>query len=287
MVLAAAMLWGTTGTAQALAPVGAEPAVLGALRLAIGGAGLLVLAGVRGGLRSGRPWPRLATLGAAFFVAAYQACFFAGVARTGVAVGTIVGIGSAPISAGVLDYLFRGQRPGRRWLLATLLAVTGCVLLMADRGSLSVDPLGILLAVAAGASYAAYTLMIKGLLDGHSPDAVMAVVFSLGAVLLSPALFTGPLSWLLQPRGLAVALHLGLLTCTLSYWFFARGLLSVPVASAVTLSLAEPLTAGLLGVLVVGERLNAPAVGGILLLLAGLVLLACGPRRRAATAGGS
>lgn len=40
-ILAAAMLWGTTGTAQALAPAGVNPLALGALRVAIGGIALL------------------------------------------------------------------------------------------------------------------------------------------------------------------------------------------------------------------------------------------------------
>ena len=40
-VLLGAMLWGTTGTSQALAPAGATPLAVGALRVAIGGAALL------------------------------------------------------------------------------------------------------------------------------------------------------------------------------------------------------------------------------------------------------
>jgi DME family drug/metabolite transporter len=278
LVLAAAVLWGTTGTAQALAPVGAEPLVVGALRLAVGGAGLLAVALCRGGLDLRRRWPIGVTFCAAFFTAAYQVCFFAGVARTGVAVGTIVGIGSSPIAAGLLDWLVRKERPGRRWAIATCLAIIGCSLLAAKGGSLDVNPLGLLLAVGAGVSYAIYTLSVKGLLDDRSPDAVMAVVFCLGALMLSPLFFTADLHWLAEPRGIAVALHLGLVATALSYFLFARGLRTVPVSSAVTLSLAEPLTAGLLGVTVVGERLTLPAVAGIALLFLGLVLLATGFR---------
>ncbi|HHJ07229.1 MAG TPA: hypothetical protein ENK24_06990 [Anaerolineae bacterium] len=46
-----------------------------------------------------------------------------------------------------------------------------------------------------------------------------------------------------------------------------------PVAAAVTLSLAEPLTAGLLGILILGERLSPQAMIGAALLLGGLLLL--------------
>lgn len=286
-VLLAAMLWGTTGTAQAFAPAGFDSTVIGALRLALGGSALLVLALVRGNLGSLRGWPFRPTLLAALFTAAYQICFFAAVAKTGVAVGTIVGIGSSPIAAGILGFLFRGERPGRLWMIATLLAVLGCALLSLSGGSVAVDPLGIALAIGAGTAYAAYTLVIKGLLDGRSPDAVIAVVFCLGALLLAPLLFGRELGWLFEPRGIAVILHLGLVTAGIAYWLFARGLQLVPVSTAVTLSLAEPLTAGLLGVVVLGEVLTPLAFTGIGLIFAGLLLLTVGgralPRRASAT----
>ena len=101
----------------------------------------------------------------------------------------------------------------------------------------------------------------------------MAVVFCLGAILLSPVFLLADLSWLGQPRGLLVALHLGLIATTLSYTLFGRGLRGVPAATAVTLSLAEPLTAGLLGVFVLGEQLAPAGWAGIFLLFSGLALI--------------
>lgn len=272
LVLTAAVLWGTTGTAQAFAPEGAQPAVVGAVRLAVGGVALLVLAASRGALRCGKRWPVVATAVAAGSMAGYQPCFFTAVARTGVAVGTVVAIGSAPILAGILAFLVRRERPGYRWMIATGLAVLGCALLFAESGSVAVDAMGVALALGAGAAYATYAVASKGLLDERPPEAVMAIVFCLAAVLLSPLLFTADLSWLAQPRGLVAALHLGLIATAASYTLFARGLSAVPVATAVTLSLAEPLTAGTLGVLLLGERLTTFTMLGIGLLFSGLAL---------------
>jgi drug/metabolite transporter, DME family len=277
-VLAAAVLWGTTGTSQGLAPAGGAPTVIGAVRLAIGGLALLMLAMLRGSFKGGGRWPLVRTITSAFFVAGYQLCFFAGVARTGVAAGTMIAIGSAPVAAGVLGYLVRKEHVGRRWMMATLISVIGCILLAAGGGGLRSNVVGILLAVGAGLSYAAYTVSIKGLLDRHAPDAVMAVVFCLAALLLSPLLFTSHLGWLAEPRGIAVALHLGVLATAVSYGFFARGLKNVSVGTAATLSLAEPLTAALLGVVVLGERLSLSQVSGIALLFTGLVVLALGEK---------
>jgi len=279
-VLAAAVLWGTTGTSQAFAPEGFDPRVIGAMRLLIGGFALLLLASCRRELGRWQDWKWQTVLLAAAFTASYQLCFFAAVARTGVAIGTIVGIGSGPIFGGLLGLVFRGERPGRRWVLATMMAIAGCSLLSLSGGEVEVDPLGILLAIGAGASYAAYTLLFKGLLEKHSPNAVMAVVVSGGAVMLSPLLVNCDVEWLLQPRSIAVLLHLGLATMALSYWFFSRGLQTVPVASAVTLALAEPMTASLLGLLVLNEQLNGQAISGMCLIFFGLVVLVLPVGRR-------
>ncbi|MBW2474979.1 MAG: EamA family transporter [Deltaproteobacteria bacterium] len=272
-VLGAALLWGTTGTAQAFAPSGFDPMVIGALRLLVGGVALLGLALYRRELGRLRDWNWLPLFLAAVFTASYQLCFFAAVARTGVAVGTIVGIGSAPVIGGFLGRVFRGETLSRRWMIATSLAIAGCSLLSLSGGDIAIDPVGILLAVGAGAAYAAYTLMIKGLLEKHAPNAVMALVVCLGAILISPVLVKCELDWLLQPRSIGVVIHLGLATMALSYWLFARGLQTVQVATAVTLSLAEPMTAATLGIVLLGEQLNAQAFTGISLIFAGLVVL--------------
>jgi DME family drug/metabolite transporter len=153
------------GTALAFAPPGVQPAAVGAVRIALGGLALLVLAALRGELRSGVGWPPLATTTAAVGIAAYQPFFFAGVARTGVALGTIVAIGSTPVWAGAIGFLFRGEKPTVRWGIATALAVSGCALLLLDaRGGVSVAAAGILFALAAGACYGAYATASKRLL---------------------------------------------------------------------------------------------------------------------------
>ncbi len=273
-VLCAAMLWGTTGTAQGLAPAGANPMTVGAVRLAIGGFSLFVIALARGKLFSGVKWPFFATFVSALFVACYQLSFFAAVEKTGVAVGTMVAIGSSPVAAGILASLIRKEKLERKWYVATFLAVIGCILLSLSGGQLRLNLTGILLALGAGFSFAMYTVTIKGLLDKHSPDAVMAIVFSLAAIILSPSFLLFDWRWVLQPQGFAVAIHLGIVTAALSYWLFARGLQSVKVGNVATLSLAEPLTATLLGVIVLGESLGGQEIVGVVLIFAGIAYLA-------------
>lgn len=272
-VILAAVLWGTGGTAQALAPGAADPLSVGVVKIGIGGAAMLAFSALSGGWAKGasakwRPFPVIAC---ALLVASYQVLFFTGITLTGVALGTISAIGSLPVWAGLID-LFFGRRPDARWMGATALAVAGSVLLIGSGGSVSVDPLGVLLCLASGAGLVAFTTIAKGLLQERPHSVVMGVTFALGAVLLSPVLLFSDPGWLLSPAGLAVALELGLGATALAYILFAYGLSKVSVSTAATLTLAEPLTAGLLGVLVLGERLSPAAVAGICLLVLGLLL---------------
>ncbi len=272
LILVAAVLWGTTGTAQNFAPSSAHPVAIGAIRLAIGGIVLLVFVVIQGKFYIKR-WPKLTTCLAAVSMAAYQPLFFSAVSWTGVAVGTVVAIGSAPILAGLLEWLFYRHIPDRRWWLATILAVAGCTLLASNQETVTISPLGILMAVGAGLSFAAYTLFSKKLLEQHRSETVVAVVFTLAAILLSPILFLYDFSWLLESNGIIVALHLGILATAIAYLFFARGLLGTSAATAVTLSLAEPLTASILGMVVVKEVITVQILIGLALIFTALVFL--------------
>ncbi len=272
------MLWGTTGTTQALAPHGATSLGIGSVRVVLGGVLLLALARARGSFRGGQSWSPVPTAIMALSVASSQLAFFASVAKTGVAIGTIVTIGSAPIAAGLFGILFAGEKPDRVWFLATALAVVGCTMLITSGGDVAVDPAGVALGLFAGAGYAAYTVSSKTLLDAHRSGAVVAVAFGLAAVPLAFVLATQPLGWIGEAKGVAAVFHLGVITVALAYSMFATGLTSVPSATAVTLTLAEPLTAAVLGVVVLDETLSTVSVLGSLLLLVGLVILTVGSR---------
>jgi len=279
LVLFAAMLWGTTGTAQAFAPDSAHPIAIGAMRLAVGGMSLLVVALLLGQLRL-KQWPIRSTILAALCMAFYQPLFFSAVHMTGVAVGTVIAIGSAPVLSGALEWIVWRKRPIRVWWYATHLSILGCLMLFVNKESLSVNPYGIFMALGAGFMFAGYTMVSERLVRENSSLAVVAVVFTLSAIFLTPLLFVFDVSWVLERSGAAVSLHLGLIATGAAYLLFAGGLRYVPSSTAVTLSLAEPLTASLLGVFLVGELLDMTSWAGIALLIIGIGLLMVGHRDR-------
>jgi DME family drug/metabolite transporter len=282
-ILAGAAAWGSTGTAAHFAPAGASSASIGAARIVLGGALLLVnavrtTAGRRAvaALLSGTGRSRAALALAAVSVGGYQICFFTAVRITGVAIGTVVAIGSAPVFTGGLSWLTGGSRPGRTWMLATAAAVAGCAVLVTGGQSSGARPAGIVLALAAGLCYAVYAVVAARFISAGRPEsAVMGVIFGGAGVLLVPVLAVSSPGWLLTGRGIAVTAYLGVVTTALAYLLYGRGLRTVPAPIAVTLGLAEPVVAAILGVTVVGERLTGSDIAGLALVglaLAALVL---------------
>ncbi|MEV4015463.1 EamA family transporter [Nonomuraea angiospora] len=269
-VVAASVLWGTAGTAGLL--VSADSVALAAARLVIGGTALAIVAGagVRKAIRPG-------LLLAAVAVAAYQLCFFAAVGRTGVAIGTVVAIGSGPVFTGLLSWLLHGHRPSGRWVAATAAAICGCAALIvgggAEAGGQTVS--GVLFALLGGVLYAFYAVMAaRAIGRGAESNAVMGVMFGGAALIMLPVLAANGVAWMGEPRGLLAVVYLGLGTTALSYFLYGRGLRTTPVATAATLALAEPAVAALLGLVVLGERLAPISVAGLVLLALSLVAVA-------------
>jgi hypothetical protein len=176
------------------------------------GLAVVLIALVSGRFQLGRADRRLILLSGAC-VAAYQATFFAAVDDTGVAVGTVVAIGSAPVFTGLLARTFAGEQLTGRWAGATALGCAGvCTLVLGSGSGGEVSLPGVGLALFAGAGYAGYAVAGKSLMDqGATPEALMATMFTIGAVFLVPVLAFIPTGELLSGPGLALAVYLGAL----------------------------------------------------------------------------
>ncbi|MFJ7952558.1 DMT family transporter [Lysinibacillus sp. NPDC096418] len=276
-VLVAAILWGMTGTTQTFLDDGISPVAVAAVRSAIGGGLLLVVAIALGKIRL-RTWSWRWTLMAATSIALFQGLFFSSIRLTGVAIGTVVTIGSAPVFSGVLEWMLWKVRPTKVWGGATTLAIVGCVLLFVNTGDASVHIGGIILALCAGVSFAFYTNVSKKLMMCEDALPAVAMTFSLCALLLFPFSISEGYSWLTQSHNLWAMLFMGVMCTSVAYLLFLSGLQKISSSSAVTLSLAEPLTAAILGVFFVGEFLSVTSWGGVVMLLGGILVLTLGSK---------
>lgn len=274
LVLAGGVLLGSAGTAAAFAPAGASTSALGAIRLIVGAVALLIVLPAAGG--SWRALPTLLRRPAVWLMAvcsaAYQPLFFAAVQRAGVGTATLLAVGAAPIFAGLVGWKVLRQRPTGTWLVATLIAVTGLTLRVWGTVSPS-DLLGLTLATIAAFGSGCYLVAAKTELNrgAHSVE-LPAAAYLLGSLLLLPVLLSQPLAWLTSTAGLAVALYLGIATMALGNVFLVQGMRHLHAGPAATLLLADPLTATVLGVVLLGEPTTATGLTGLVLVLGGLAL---------------
>jgi drug/metabolite transporter, DME family len=284
LVLAGAVLWGTAGAAQELLDGAITPVTVGAMRSVLGGLVLFIVAvpSLRGAVARWRAAFGTLVL-AGVCIAAYQVAFFVGVRSLGIAVGTILAIGTAPFVAGAVSILTGRHRPSRHWTLTTLLAIVGLILLVRPDGDVQVSLGGALAAVGAGAAFGVFTVLSKDLLGrGLRRLDTVVLPFLVGGALLLPVLIHGVLTSdqagrLVELPGLAVVVWLAVGATAAGYLLFIAGLGSVAAVAGTTLVLAEPLTAGLLGVIVFGERLGPVATVGAATVALALVLAARRP----------
>ncbi len=295
-VLIAATLWGTTGTAATFAPdVG--PLAIGAAAMGVGG---LVQAATAVGA-VGRSLPVLArhrgvvVLGA-LSVAGYPLAFYSSMHLAGVAVGTVVSIGSAPLASALVERLVDQQRLSRRWAVGALLGLVGLLLLClagaTGSGTSGADGAGgagggtvggVLLGLVAGLTYALYSWVAHRLMRAGAPSrGAMGAVFGLGGLALLPVLVVTGAPLVASWSNAAVGVYMALVPMFVGYWLFGHGLARVPASTATTLSLMEPAVAAVLAVVVVGERLGAGGWVGAGLVALCLVVLTVptGARRR-------
>jgi DME family drug/metabolite transporter len=276
LVIFAGICFGTTGTAQALGPKGASSLSIGAVRLLVGSLMLILVATVsrKSATTTVTPVRARAWFVAGLAMSFYQLTFFAAVRSTGVAVGTVVALGSAPALTGLLSWIVNRHRPSRIWFVATAIAVIGVSTIATSGASAHVKPVGVLLALGAGLSYALFAVSSKEILQsGISTENAMARIFAIGAVPLLPILLIGNTHWLFTPSGIALALWLGLVPTAIAYLAYGAGLRHVHANEASTLTLAEPLTATILGTVLLHEHPAVIAWFGVTLIFVGLVFL--------------
>ncbi|MEZ8242846.1 DMT family transporter [Vibrio splendidus] len=260
-ILFASILWGTTGTAAIFAP-DLSPLAIGAFSMGVGGlmqAGLAyrkILFAFDKLLQN----KKLLTV-SALALAVYPLAFYSSMKLSGVAIGTVVSIATAPFFSALLECLIsKKNNINKRWLTSFAIGVVGIGLLVFSESSSANESgddlklLGIGLGLVAGLCYAIYSWATKALIDkGIKSQAAMGSIFGLGAMLLLPTLwFTGDNLFSSQTNVFVIS-YLTLIPQCLGYIAFSFGLRHVTASSANLLTLFEPVVAAVLAVCVVGE----------------------------------
>ncbi|GAB3606281.1 EamA family transporter [Conyzicola nivalis] len=278
-LVAASVLWGTTGTAASFLADDVSPLAIGASTMALGG---ILLFGVSArsavaALRdsAARRWLAIGAVG----VFVYTLAFYSAMDLAGVAIGNVVALGSGPVFAAVFEWVWERRGLSARWVVATAIAVSGITLLSFgrhadDTSESSGIGAGVLLGLLAGVAYALYTYASsRAIAVGHDGRSVMGGMFGLGAVALLPVLLTLGAPLLQSAQSVGIAAYLAVGPMFVAYLLFGYGLTHMRSSVATTVTLIEPLVATLLAVLVVGERLELLGWAGLALILGGVTVL--------------
>ncbi|MFD6416300.1 DMT family transporter [Streptomyces sp. NPDC060194] len=289
-LIVAGAAWGTAGAAAALLYRSSDmgPLALSFWRYVGGLALLLALRGAAKLRRARRPRPsarprpvRVLVLGLGLTV--FQTAYFAAVEATGLAVGTVVALGAGPVLIALGARLTLGEHLGRGGLCAILGALAGLALPLVGGGD-TVRPAGVLLALLSAAGYAVVTLLTRRW--GRDGDAVAPVdttmwSFAVGALCLLPlAAAEGPVPHAEDAaRVLLLVVYVAAVPTALAYALYFAGAAVVRSATVSVVMLMEPVSAAVIAVALLGERLTPATAAGTGVLLASVAGLAVAETR--------
>lgn len=271
-MIVAGLTWGTSGTISRFAPAAAvaQPLTLACARVLLGGLMLCLLSLACG--RGSRFLRSRDALCAGVCSALNQIGFFMAMDSVGVALGTMIVIGSSIVMAGLFG-AFLGERPSRLWWTAAALGIAGSVLAASGGESMAFRLDGLFFGLLGGLGYAAIGVFLKRMgRAGLSPTESNGAALLYGGLILLPLALRGDLGWLLTARGSVSVLALAFFATAVPYFCFAVALARISVAQSYAISLLEPVTAALLGVFLLGERLNGVQALGMALEFACMVL---------------
>ncbi|MEW2121105.1 EamA family transporter [Streptomyces sp. NPDC005474] len=297
-LIVAGAAWGTAGAAASLVFRVSDmgPVDLSFWRCA-GGFVLLLLARSLRGRTAAESEPRRRKVLRAgvtgLSLAVFQTAYFASVQATGLAVATLVTLGAGPVLIALGARLTMGERLGAGGSVAVVGALTGLAVLVLGSGGAQVRPSGVAWAVLSAAGYAVMTLLTRWWGRDGATDAFGTSVRAFGVTALC-----------LLPFGLAEGLvpvphtgdglrlvgllaYVAAVPTALAYGLYFAGAAVVRSATVSVVMLLEPVSAAVLAVALLGERLTAGTVVGTLLMLGAVAGLAVAEARGAGAGGGA
>ena len=278
-IIIASFLWGTTGTAASFSPDVSSLAI-GAFSMGVGG--VLLVFTARSKLfidyKLMLKQPKELFLGA-FSVAIYPLVFYSSMRLSGVAIGTVVSIATAPFFAAILERIINKKHMTKQWILSFIIGAIGIVLLTLGKDqsnhaaySAHQQVFGILLGCIAGLTYAGYSWAARRLIEsGVHSQSSMSGLFGCAALLLLPSLwFTGD-NLFSSSVNTSVSLYMAVIPMFLGYLLFGFGLNFIHASKATLITLIEPLVATVLSVFIIGEKFKV--IGWVGVALVSLCLL--------------
>lgn len=262
LTAAAPAIWGSTYLVTTeLLPAG-YPLTVSMLRALP--AGLLLLLIVRQ-LPHGIWWMRVLVLGALNFSIFWWMLFISAYRLPGGVAATVGAI--QPLVVILFARLIIGT-PIRSLVIAAALAGMAGVALLVLTPKAALDEIGIAAGLAGAVSMAAGTVLSRVWQPPVSPLTFASWQLTAGGLLLVPvALWLEPPLPMLSTSNIIGFLYLGLISAAFTYILWFRGLARLEPSVIAPLGLLSPVTAVILGWIVLGQNLTPAQMAGILIVL--------------------
>ncbi|WP_327693530.1 DMT family transporter [Streptomyces sp. NBC_00459] len=295
LLTVAGAAWGTAGAAASLVHRVSDmgPVAFSFWRCA-GGFALLFLARSLRRRTAVRPEPgrrkALRAIVTGCSLAVFQTAYFASVQATGLAVATVVTLGAGPVLIALGARLTMGERLGAGGIVAVAGALTGLTVLVLGSGGAQVRASGLAWATVSAVGYAVMALLTRWWGRDGTTDAFGTSVRAFGVTTICLLPF-GLAEGLFPHTGdglrfAGLVVYVAAVPTALAYGLYFAGAAVVRSATVSVVMLLEPVSAALLAVTLLGERLTPATVVGTLLMLGAVAGLAVAEARGAGADGG-
>ncbi|MBA2712497.1 MAG: EamA family transporter, partial [Rubrobacteraceae bacterium] len=271
-------IWGTLGFfAKILYAEGVSFEALVAVRALVGWVAILLFVLLTKGTGSLRVARRdflfLVPLGLVGVGAFYLLYFFT-VRESTVGTAAIL-LYSSPAFVALLAWAFLKETLGVLRILALALTFGGIFLVVGgyNPAALEVSTLVLATGLLSGLTYGLYSIFGKPVAGHLAPSVILSYALGFGAVLLAlAALPTLDTLVGLSSSSYALLFMLAVVHTSLAFGLYTAGLKRLDAGQAAIVATVEPVVAGAVGVILLGEALTAPKLLGALLVLAGAAL---------------
>lgn len=276
-IVLAGILWGTSGLfVNAMKPLGLSSLQMVAIRAVVSAVGMSLYALI---------WNRncfkanFKQLILYFFsgLGIYLTATFYYISMNLSSVSTaVVLMYTAPIFVMIYSVLFFGEKFTKNKGISLVAMLVGCALVSGVVGGMKFDFLGILAGFASGLTYSAYNIITKMQMrykcNPISASMYSFIFMALIALLLCKPAFIGEVI-ATKPSSLILMIGTGVCTCVLPYFLYTLSLKALPVGTAASLGIIEPLSATVFSVIFLKEHLGIFSIIGIVMIIGAVFIL--------------
>ncbi|MBO7304926.1 MAG: EamA family transporter [Clostridia bacterium] len=277
-IILAGIFWGTSGIfVHYLAPFGFSSLEMTGMRALVSFLVILIFALIRNrSLLKLKPimLPLLFGIGAMLFLTAYF--YYSAMQQTSVSTAVVL-MYTAPIYVIIISVLFFGEKFTPMKIVAVVMMLIGCAFVSGIIGGLKFDPIGILIGVGSGLTYAAYNVFTKiAMRKGVEPVTVtlysfafMTAISCFGASpadIVSKAAVDPAVTW-------PLLIGLGIFTFVTPYFLYTLAMKELPAGTVSALGIVEPMAACAFSIIIFKEKPDVFSIIGILMILVATFLI--------------